>query len=78
MENELTLEVIGELTEADLKELGLPMGVRKLFLKRVREGANEVNSPSSDHTLSTPSTEAITRSMGVVIKPRINSALAPT
>jgi len=58
MENELTLEVIGELTEADLKELGLPMGVRKLFLKRVREGANEVNSPSSDQTLSTPSTEA--------------------
>ena len=42
VENELTLEVIGELTEDDLKELGLPMGARKLFLKRVRENNDDI------------------------------------
>ncbi|MFT7529434.1 MAG: putative ATPase/class 3 adenylate cyclase [Gammaproteobacteria bacterium] len=39
LENELTVEVLSELTEEDLKELGLSMGPRKLFLKRLREQA---------------------------------------
>ena len=57
IENELTLEVIDELTEDDLKELGLPMGVRKLFLKRVRENVSE-QSLSSFESTSRPLTDA--------------------
>jgi SAM domain (Sterile alpha motif) len=34
-ESEITAAVLPELTEADLKELGLPLGPRKLLLKAI-------------------------------------------
>lgn len=37
LENELTVAILPELTEQDLRELGLPMGPRKLLLKLARE-----------------------------------------
>ena len=36
-ENEITVDVLPELAEADLKELGLPLGPRKLILKAIGE-----------------------------------------
>ena len=33
---EVTLEVLPELTEADLRELGLPLGPRKTVLKAIQ------------------------------------------
>jgi hypothetical protein len=34
-ESEITTAVLPELTEADLKELGLPLGPRKLLLRAI-------------------------------------------
>ena len=34
-ENEITIEVLPELAEADLKELGLPLGPRKMLLRAI-------------------------------------------
>jgi class 3 adenylate cyclase len=34
-ESEITIAVLPELTEADLKELGLPLGPRKLLLRAI-------------------------------------------
>jgi SAM domain (Sterile alpha motif) len=33
---EVTTEVLSELTEADLRELGLPLGPRKIVLKAIQ------------------------------------------
>jgi len=48
-ENEIDFEVLPELTEQDLKELGLPMGPRKKLLKAI---ATLSNTTLSDNTLS--------------------------
>ena len=37
VDNEIDLEVLLELTEDDLRELGLPMGPRKKLLKAVAD-----------------------------------------
>ena len=34
-DNEITAEVLPELTDADLRELGLPLGPRKVLLKAI-------------------------------------------
>jgi hypothetical protein len=34
-DNEITAEVLPELTDADLRELGLPLGPRKTLLKAI-------------------------------------------
>ncbi len=35
--NEITAEALPELTDADLRELGLPLGPRKVLLKAIRD-----------------------------------------
>ena len=40
-QNEITIEVLPELAEADLKELGLPLGPRKLLLRAISELADK-------------------------------------
>jgi predicted ATPase/class 3 adenylate cyclase len=45
-ENEITIEVLPELGEADLKELGLPLGPRKLLLKAIGELVAEPAEPT--------------------------------
>ena len=45
LDNELTLDVVPELTDEDLRELGLPMGPRKQLMKLIREG---IEPPTSE------------------------------
>jgi class 3 adenylate cyclase/predicted ATPase len=45
-ENEITIEVLPELAEADLKELGLPLGPRKLLLKAIGDLVAEPAEPT--------------------------------
>ena len=50
-DNEIDLEVLPELTEQDLKELGLPMGPRKKLLKAIaalNNATSNVNALASD------------------------------
>ena len=54
-ENEIDMEVLPELDEADLEKLGLPMGPRKKILKAIRTPSREPeSSPESDAGLDTP------------------------
>jgi class 3 adenylate cyclase/predicted ATPase len=54
-DSEITAAVLPELTEADLKELGLPLGPRKLLLKAI---ASLPDGPAPE---SAPAPKAITR-----------------
>ena len=50
-ENEIGLDVLPELTEADLKDLGIPLGDRKRLLKAI---ASLTASPEIDETSAAP------------------------
>lgn len=61
LENEISLDVLDDLTEQDLKSLGMPMGPRKRFLRAVGEspGSTEVDAsfPLSRETSATETGE---------------------
>jgi class 3 adenylate cyclase/tetratricopeptide (TPR) repeat protein len=44
-ENDIDLEILAELSEADLEKLGLPLGARKKLLKAIRELSRQDFSP---------------------------------
>lgn len=46
-DNELTVGILSELDEADLRELGLPMGPRKLILKMMRAAGSPPTVPDT-------------------------------
>jgi class 3 adenylate cyclase/predicted ATPase len=50
VENEITPHEIHDLTDDDLKELGLPMGPRKRLLRAITEGDAKVVAPADKNT----------------------------
>ena len=46
LDAEITLEALPELTDADLRELGLPLGPRRVLLKAVRALAGPLPPPA--------------------------------
>ena len=44
-ENEIEADILPELTEADLKKLGLPLGPRKRILKAIANLGDEDKAP---------------------------------
>ena len=53
---EVTLEVLPELTEADLRELGLPLGPRKTVLKAIQALALST-APEPVETRASPTSQ---------------------
>src|SRR5262245_29106582 len=64
-ENDVDLEVLEELTEADLEKLGLPLGARKKLLKAIRQRSQPVSSPAQ-HRAPAPGAEAERRQLSVM------------
>src|ERR671912_363789 len=58
-DNEITAEVLPELTDADLRELGLPLGPRKVVLKAI--AALRACSGSTDEAQADAAPEPIDR-----------------
>lgn len=52
-ENEIDREVLGQLTNDDLKELGLPLGARKKLLRAIAELGTDRKLASARTTPST-------------------------
>ncbi len=62
VENEITQHEVHDLTDDDLKELGLPMGPRKRLLRAITEAETQVVAPAHENTAikeqtHTPATE---------------------
>ncbi len=53
----VTVNTLPELTDSELKELGLPLGPRKALLKAVREGAADLGASSAPAETAPPSAE---------------------
>src|SRR5262245_56466693 len=66
-ENDVDLEVLEELTEADLEKLGIPLGARKKLLKAIRQRGQP--APSLAHHQAeapAPAAEAERRQLSVM------------
>jgi predicted ATPase/class 3 adenylate cyclase len=76
---EVTLEVLPELTEADLRELGLPLGPRKMVLKAIQAlGPSAASLPveiraSAGQTKPAPPSEAERRQLTVMFVDLVGS-----
>jgi hypothetical protein len=83
LEHEVDLESVPELTEDDLREIGLPVGPRRKFLKAARglvEGdpqsanpAEDVSSGSASRSPGTMSGEAERRQLTVLFADLVGS-----
>ena len=75
---EITREVLPELTEEDLRELGLPLGLRKLVLKAVQALAGPSTPPPqtarpAPETESAPGASAERRQLTVMFVDLVGS-----
>ena len=76
-ENEIDLDVLSELTEADLVTLGLPLGPRRKLLKAI-VGLRESAPPSPEVPASVPLSQAERRQLTVMFCDLVGSTLLST
>jgi predicted ATPase/class 3 adenylate cyclase len=65
-ENEIGLDVLPDLTEADLKDLGIPLGDRKRLLKSIASFSDRPAESSPPEARPAPSVEAERRQLTVM------------
>ncbi len=77
-ENDIDLEVLPELTEADLKELGLSLGQRRRLMRALRQTASAVNPTDAKSEAVSHSNRAERRQLTVMFVDLVGSTAMST
>ncbi len=68
-QNRIDIDILPDLTERDLQDLGLPLGDRKRLLKALSSAAAPINTEGADTTVSSLATLDAQRSSGNTLPP---------
>jgi hypothetical protein len=71
--NDVDLNILPELTDADLRELGLSLGQRRRLMKALREAPSQDASPDPKSEESSPSNRAERRQLTVMFVDLVGS-----
>jgi len=76
--NDVDLEILPELTDADLKELGLSLGQRRRLIKALRQSSSPDTGADSNSRESSPSQRAERRQLTVMFVDLVGSTAMST
>ncbi len=76
-ENELDFDVLPDLTKADLKDLGIPLGDRKRLLKAIASLSDRPAESSTPEARPAPSADAERRQLTVMFCDLVGTTARP-